>query len=203
VAFVGIMAATNYVGLRIVGLGGGPLQVGLMNGIGYSADLPGMLLAGWLVSRFGARRVLAVACVGFGACAASYGILDDVAALIAARFIAGIFFGSLMVSLVVTVSRLLPARLQSTGQTLLAASPFGAGSIIANPLGGLLYGAFGPTGAFGLAAVCCVAGGAVGFLVIPSARYAVRSSPGAVPEPAALLSPEPVAIASPEPVAEP
>jgi MFS transporter, PPP family, 3-phenylpropionic acid transporter len=166
--FIGIMAATNYVGLRVVNLGGGPLQVGLVNGIGYSAEIPGMVVAGWLIGRLGTRRVLVAACIGFAACAAAYTVLVDVPLIIAARFMAGISFCGVFVSCVVTVSRLLPPRLQSTGQTLLGASSFGAGSILANPIGGALYGAFGPAGAFGMAAVCMLAGAVAWFLIIPA-----------------------------------
>jgi len=168
-----------------VNLGGGPLQVGLLNGIGYAAELPGMLVAGWLVSRIGPRNVLATGCVGFGLTAAAYVVLTEVPAIIAARFLAGIFFCLIFVASVVTVSRLLPPRLQSTGQTLLGASSFGAGAILANPVGGWLYGAFGPAGAFGLAAACAFAGAGVGFLAVPA---------GVPVQARAVESPEPVAI---------
>jgi MFS transporter, PPP family, 3-phenylpropionic acid transporter len=179
ITYMGIMAATNYVGLRVVNLGGGPLQVGLLNGIGFAAELPGMIVAGWLIGRLGTRNVLVTSCAGFACCAASYIVLVDVPLIIAARFLAGICFCGVLVSSVVTVSRLLPPRLQSTGQTLLGASSFGAGSILANPIGGFLYGAFGSGGAFAMAAACALAGAAVGFLVVPPDP---RPTPALVPD---------------------
>jgi MFS transporter, PPP family, 3-phenylpropionic acid transporter len=197
--YIGIMAATNYVGLRVVNLGGGPLQVGLVNGIGYSAEIPGMIVAGWLIGRLGTRRVLVASCIGFACCAAAYTVLVSVPLIVAARFMAGISFCGVFVSSVVTVSRLLPPRLQSTGQTLLGASSFGAGSILANPIGGALYGAFGPVGAFGMAAACLLAGAVVWFLVIPAGVDATRSQSTPVAEPVLELREAPVPASGPTP----
>ena len=42
--FVGIMAAGTYITLRISDLGGGPGMVGLVNGIGCSAEVPGLVI---------------------------------------------------------------------------------------------------------------------------------------------------------------
>jgi MFS transporter, PPP family, 3-phenylpropionic acid transporter len=187
--YIGIMAASNYVGLLVVNLGGGPLQVGLVNGIGYSAEIPGMVLAGWLIGRLGTRRVLVASCIGFACCAGAYTVVVSVPLIIVARFVAGISFCGVLVSSVVTVSRLLPPRLQSTGQTLLGASSFGAGSILANPIGGALYGAFGPVGAFGMAVACLLAGAVVWFLIIPAGAHTTHQP--SVPAPLQELGPTP------------
>jgi MFS family permease len=88
-----------------------------------------------------------------------------------------------MVSFVVTVSRMLPPRLQATGQTLLAASAFGAGAILANLLGGVLYGLYGPNGAFGFAAACSLAGALVALAVVPSGKPAPAWQAIPIPEP--------------------
>jgi len=175
--FVGIMASATYITLRISDLGGGPIEVGLVNGVGSAAEIPGLILAGLLVARFGARSVLAISAVGFAACMLSWIVLVDAGPILVTRFASGIFFSGIFVSYVLTIARMLPSRLQATGQTLLQAGCFGIGAILANFIGGILYGAVGPIGVFGVGAICAVVGGGVGFVAVPT-------DPGPMPEPA-------------------
>ena len=175
--FFGIMASGTYITLRISDLGGGPTEVGFVNGIGSGAEIPGLVIAGLLVARLGARWVLAASSVGFAACMLSWIVLVDAGPILATRFASGIFFSGIFVSYVLTVATMLPARLQSTGQTLLQAAAFGIAAILANLAGGILYGAVGPVGVFGVGAVIAVIGGAVGFVALPTDR-------GQIPEPA-------------------
>jgi PPP family 3-phenylpropionic acid transporter len=165
--FMGVMAAGTYIPLRIADLGGGPVEVGFANGIGWVAEIPGLILAGWLVGRYGMRSVLPVSSVGFAACMLSWIVLVDAAPIMVTRFASGIFFGGILLSLVLTMARILPERLQATGQTLLQAAGFGVAAILANLLGGLLYAAAGPLGVFGGGAVCAVVGGLVGLVALP------------------------------------
>lgn len=165
--FMGVMASATYISLRISDLGGGAVEVGLANGIGSLAEVPGLILAGWLVARFGMRSVLLVSATGFAACMLSWVVLVDAGPILITRFVSGIFFGGVVVSLVLTVSRILPDRLQATGQTLLQAAGFGVAAILANLLGGLLYAAAGPLGVFGGGAACAVVGGLIGLVALP------------------------------------
>ncbi|MFI5258757.1 MAG: MFS transporter [Candidatus Limnocylindrales bacterium] len=164
--FIGVMAAATYVGLHVADLGGGPLEVGLVTGVGCSAEVPGLILAGWLIPRFGTRPVLAASAAGFAACMVSWVVFTDAGAILVTRLASGIFFSGLMVSYVLTISGMLPERLQATGQTLLQAACFGVAAIAANLLGGILYGAVGPIGVFGGGALCLVAGGALGLFAV-------------------------------------
>ncbi len=178
--FVGVMAATTYITLRITDLGGGPGDVGLANGLGSGAEIPGLILAGWLISRIGARTVLAGGAVGFAVCMLSWVVLVDPLPILATRFLSGIFFSSIFVAYVLTIARMLPAALQSTGQTLLQSACFGVGAIAANLLGGILYGAVGPIGVFGGGALCAVIGGAIGLVALPVHDVAL-AEPAIVP----------------------
>jgi len=166
--FVAIMASATYITLRISDLGGGPIEVGLVNGIGSAAEVPGLILVGLLVARFGARSVLAACAAGFAACMLSWIVLVDAVPILVTRFASGICFSGIFVAYVLTVARMLPARLQATGQTLLQAACFGIGAILANLIGGILYGSVGPIGVFGVGAICAVVGGAVGFMALPT-----------------------------------
>ena len=178
--FVGVMASATYVSVRIADLGGGAVEVGLSNGIAWGAEVPGLVMAGWFVTRFGLRPVLALAAVGYAACVASFVVLIDPAPILFARLLSGIFFGLILVAFVLSIAQLLPARLQATGQTLFQAAAFGVAAVVANLLGGILYSVAGPLGVFGGGAACALAGGALGFLALPRVLTA-RTPP--VPEP--------------------
>jgi MFS transporter, PPP family, 3-phenylpropionic acid transporter len=167
IAFCGVMAAGTYVGLLVVDRGGGPLQVGLLNGLGFGAEVLGMAISGWLIARFGARTVLVASCAGFSACALGYVAVSGVALIIAIRILAGICFCGTWVSLVIATSSLLPPRLQATGQTLLGAASWGVSAIIANLVAGYLYGSVGPAGAFGFAALATALGGVAAIFALP------------------------------------
>ena len=183
--FVGVMSAATYITLRISDLGGGPFEVGMVNGIGSAAEIPGLILAGWLIARFGARAILAVSAFGFAACMLSWIVLVDAGPILFMRFLSGIFFSGVFVAYVLTIAHMLPDSLQSTGQTLLQAACFGLGAVLANLLGGILYGAMGPLGVFGGGAICAIAGGLVGLVALPGGREpAVAPEITAVPLPA-------------------
>lgn len=179
--FFGIMASGTYITLRISDLGGGPPEVGFVTGIGCAAEIPGLVLAGLLVARFGARSVFAVCSVGFALCMLSWIVLVDAAPILATRFVSGIFFSGVFVSCVLTVAAMLPARLQSTGQTLLQAACFGIGAILANLIGGILYGAMGPLGVFGIGAIFVVVGTGIGLVALPAGRGPVSEPAIAAP----------------------
>ncbi|MGD0247507.1 MAG: MFS transporter [Candidatus Limnocylindrales bacterium] len=166
--FAGVNAGGTYMSLRISDLGGGPVQVGLVNGVAAFAEIPGLLLAGWLAWRLGLRRVLAVSSLGLAACLASWIVLVDPLAILVTRFASGICFGGIVVSYVLAMARLLPARLSATGQTLLQATGFGLAAIVANLAGGVLYGAAGALGVFGAGAVCAAIGGLIGLVALPA-----------------------------------
>jgi MFS family permease len=183
--FFGVMAVGTYIPLRISDLGGGPVEVGMLNGIGSAAEIPGLIIAGVLVARFGARWVLAVSACGFAACMFSWIFLVDAGSILAVRFASGIFFSGIFVSYVLTIASMLPARLQSTGQTLLQAACFGFAAILANLIGGILYGDMGAAGVFGIGAICSIVGGGLGFVALPTER---RPAPEvAIPSPIPLM----------------
>jgi MFS family permease len=175
--FMGIMAGATYISLRISDLGGGAVEVGMANGIGSSAEIPGLILAGWLIARFGARRVMAVSSFGYAVTMLSWIVLVDAGPILLTRFIAGIFFSGLVVAFTLTIAKMLPAGLQSTGQTLLQAACYGVAAILANFFGGLLYQNAGPLGVFGGGAICAVIGGLVGLAALPAAGRVAPEPP--------------------------
>ena len=71
-----------------------------------------------------------------------------------------------MVSVVLSISSLLPRDLQATGQALYQTIAFGVASIVANMVGGIVYATFG-VAVFGLGAVLVGLGAVVGWLTMP------------------------------------
>jgi len=181
--FIGFMAAATYISVRIADLGGGPLEVDLSNGLAWGAEVPGLILAGRLVSRVGLRPVLAVAAVGFAVCLTSWIFFVDAGPILFTRFISGVFFGGILITFVLTIAQLLPAGLQATGPTLFQAAAFGVAAVVANLLGGVLYSVAGPLGVFGGGAICTLAGGALGLLAVPQVLTVLTAM---VPEPLPL-----------------
>jgi MFS transporter, PPP family, 3-phenylpropionic acid transporter len=165
--FIGFMAAATYISVRISDLGGGAVEVGLSNGLAWGAEIPGLILAGWLVARVGLRPVLGASAAGFAACLASWIVFVDAGSILLTRFVSGIFFGGILITFVLTIAQLLPGRLQSTGQTLFQAVAFGVAAVVANLVGGVLYSLAGPLGVFGGGAICTLAGGALGLVAVP------------------------------------
>ena len=182
---VGFMTGATFVSVRIADLGGGPVEVGLSNGLAWGAEVPGLILGGWLLPRFGARAVLVVAGAAFSLCLSSWIVLVDPGPILATRFLSGICFGSILISFVLTIARMLPSHLQATGQTLFQATGYGVAAVIANLLGGLLYAAAGPLGVFGGGAICALAGCVVATVSVP-AVFESPAGPVAEPQPISL-----------------
>ena len=165
--YAGLVMGATYIALRVADLGGGPAEVGLVNGVSSSFEVPGLLLGGWLIAHFGLRATLTGSSIGMAACVASWIFVTDPALILVSRLGTGLFFGGICVSTVLSVARLLPGGLQATGQTLLQATGFGFAAVVANMLGGVLYGSWGAFGVFGVAALLVGIGAAVGLVVLP------------------------------------
>lgn len=176
-AYTGLSGASIFVGIRIVELGGQPSDVALSFGIASFAEIPGLVLAGWLGRRVGLRLLFVLACLAYGLSIASWGVLATPIAINATRFITGLCFGALAAARVLIIARLLPSELQATGQSMVQAVTFGLGSALGGVIGGVLYGAFGPTAFFAVAGGMAIAGGL-------GAWVALRGSVGARARPA-------------------
>ncbi|HZL33337.1 MAG TPA: MFS transporter [Verrucomicrobiae bacterium] len=185
VAHTGVLGAMVFVAIRIVELGGQPSDVALTFGIASFAEIPGLVLAGWLGRRIGLRWLFVVACLASGLCVASWGMLPTPIAINATRLITGLCFGALSAGRVVVIARLLPPELQATGQTLAQAATFGLGNVLGGIIGGVLYGSFGPTAFFAAAGAMSIAGGLGAWVVL----YGPVGAP-AIPRPGPLLDPD-------------
>lgn len=178
--YTGLMSSMVFVGIRIVDLGGQPSDVALSYGVAAFAEIPGLVLAGWIGRRIGIRWLVLVALIAYGVCVVSWGLLPTPAAINATRALTGVCYGALAAAQVLIVARLLPVALQATGQTLMQASTFAIGNAIGGLVGGVLYGQFGPTAFFGVAGAMAIAGGLGAWVVLHGpvgARAGLASGP--------------------------
>jgi PPP family 3-phenylpropionic acid transporter len=166
IAFAGMQAALAFVGIRIVELGGQPSDVALSFALAAITEVPGLVAAGWIGRRLGLRWLFAISLVLYGACAMSWGILPSAIAINATRLVTGVAFGSLTAARVLLVPRLLPEKLQTTGQVLMVGSTTGLGAVLGSVLGGVAYGSLGPTVFFVGAGGVTVVGGIASWFVL-------------------------------------
>jgi MFS transporter, PPP family, 3-phenylpropionic acid transporter len=165
-AYTGLMGSMIFVGIRIVELGGQPSDVALSFGVASFAEIPGLMAAGWVGRRVGMRWLVVAALVAYGLCIGSWGLLPTPIAINATRIMSGLLFGALSAARVLIVARLLPVELEATGQAMLQAATFGAGNALGGLIGGVLYGAFGPTTFFAVAGATTIAGGLGAWIVL-------------------------------------
>ncbi len=173
---VGIMGGFTFLPLRLVDLGGGAGDVALMSGLSATAEIPAMLGAAAIVRRIGLRGMFVGAAALYGACIASWIVIDTTLLVVATRALTGVAFAGLVVAVVLTIATLLPPGLQGTGQALYQTIGFGAAAIVANALGGIVYGTLGHAPFFALGAASALAAAVVGWFAIPTASRAARAS---------------------------
>ena len=186
--YLGVLASFSYLPLRIIDLGGGPEMVALVAGISALAEVPGMLVAGLVVSRIGLRGLFSASCVAYAACIASWIVLDVPVAIVATRAVTGFAFGGIVVASALTIGSLLPGRLQATGQALYQTTAFGVAAVVANLGGGLLYASAGSALLWGITAIAALGAAAVGLAVFPARGAGTRPMDEAVM--AIALAPE-------------
>ena len=166
ICYIAMSAAGTFFPLRIVALGGRPSDVALAWGIGALTEIPMMLAGGWVVARIGVRGLAAGSALTYAACLVGIGLAPSPLVIMGIRAVSGLAFAGLAIGMVVTVSALLPARLQATGQGLYQLVAFGVAAMIANAIGGILFGVLPPSVFFGGAGVLCAVGAGLAVVVL-------------------------------------
>ncbi len=165
-AFSGLQGSMVFLPIRIVELGGQPSDVALTYGIASFAEIPGLMLVGWLGRRIGIRWLVVLAFLAYGLCIGSWGVLPTPIAINATRVVTGACFGALWGARVLVVARLLPGPLQATGQAMGQSATAALGSAFGGLAAGVVYGGLGATAFFGFAGLLAVAGGIGSWLVL-------------------------------------
>lgn len=164
---IGIISGFTFLPLRIDELGGGPTAVALSSGLSAGAEIPAMLFAGAVARRIGLRAMFTGSALLYGACFLAWTVIEDPAIIVATRAVTGIAFSGVIVGIVLTIARLLPAEFQATGQSLFQMTAFGLAAIVANIVGGVLYQNVGHAAVFGLGAALAAVAAIIGWLAFP------------------------------------
>lgn len=171
---VGMLAGFTFLALRLLDLGGQPSDVALSAGISALAEMPAMALIPRVVARTGIRAMLVAGILLYGLTMASWAFLADPSLIVATRIVSGVAFAGITIGAVLTIAALLPPELQGTGQGLYQTVGFGIAAVVANALGGLVYGTGGATPLFLGCAVLAAFGAAVAWRAIPASAAAAR-----------------------------
>jgi len=165
--YLDILSGLTFLSLRIVDLGGRPSDVGLSSGVGALMEVPGLLVAGVIAARVGLRGLFVLSAVMYAVFTLSWVFISDPTLIIATRAFTGFAFAGLWYACVLTIGVLLPGRLQGTGQALFQTTAFGVAAVIANVIGGFIYGSFGPGFVFALGSFAGMASALVAWRFLP------------------------------------
>ncbi len=165
---VGMLAGFTFLALRLLQLGGQPSDIALSAGLSAIAEIPAMAIIPRLVQRTGLRALLAGGILVYAATLVSWAFLADPGLIVATRVASGVGFAAITISAVMTIATLLPPELQATGQGLYQTVGFGAAAVVANALGGVVFGIGGALPLFAGCAVLAVVGAAVAWRTVPS-----------------------------------
>ncbi len=164
--WTGFNAAWNFIALKIVSEGGGPLLVGLGTAAGGTVEVFMMRASPALQSRFGLRRVYALGCAIYATGFLLWGLISNPAIVSFLTMFEGMAFSLLFTTSVVIVGRLLPSSLYSTGNSVAQMVAFGLGPILGAGLGGLVYQHAGPVVLYSGASALALGGAAVAWFTL-------------------------------------
>lgn len=148
----------TYAVIRWRETGYGNLTISLLWCESVAAELAVFLVLGpWLIDRLGAR--------GAAMLAASAGVIrwtvmaatSSLPALIAVQALHGLTFALMHLAAMGIIARTVPDRLAATAQTVYGTGALGIASAVMTAASGYLYGWFGMSAFWGMAALCAVA----------------------------------------------
>lgn len=165
---VGMLAGFTFLALRLLQLGGGASDVALSAGVSAIAEIPAMAIIPRIVRRTGIRALLVSGIMLYGLVMISWAFLADPTLIIATRVLSGVAFSAITIAAVMTVAALLPPELQGTGQGLYQTVGFGVAAVVANLVGGLVFGSGGAMPLFLGTAVLAGIGSIVAWRTVPA-----------------------------------
>ena len=181
--WVGFNAAWNFISLKIVSEGGGPLLIGLGTAMGGLIEVPVMRVSSRLQTRWGLRPVYVLGCGIYATGFLLWGLIEDPTIVSLLTMLEGVAFGLLFTSSVVVIGRLLPSTLYSTGNSIWGMVALGTGPIIGAGVGGFVYQHAGTVVLYVGASSLALAGGIVAWFALSTPALAdPTSATSATPE---------------------
>jgi PPP family 3-phenylpropionic acid transporter len=161
--FMGIGAAAfiNFIGLRILALGGTEAQVGLGFALNALFEVPILFMGARLMRRFSIVQLIVFGLLGFATVYFTVASATSPTVILVAMPALGLFYASFWMAVVVYANESAPAHLRATGQSLVGAAQSGLGWAIGSILSGLLWDATGGASVFVFAGVSMLIGATV------------------------------------------
>lgn len=166
-----LVAATGYATSFIRDIGGTGEVVGAAFAIGALAEIPVMGLTARIIRRFGARRVLLVACLLYALCAIVQSVLTDPWAVAASQVLRGVSYGLFWTAGVLEAQALAPRGMNATAQSLFGAATTSLPNLAFTTPAGLIYRDFGHAWLFRIGALLGL-GAAAGMAAVRERRAA-------------------------------
>ena len=159
-------AAENFFALRIVGLGGGALLIGIGNSLQAYVEVPVMA---W-TSRASRRRrpieFFAAGCLTWMVVFVFWAFSGSALAATLINLLAGVAFAFTAVGTVVIVDDFVPPRFRATGQAAARGVGSGLAPVVGLISGGLLYGGLGPEPMYIVTAASAAAAAVIAALAV-------------------------------------
>lgn len=150
---VGTSIMYNFLGIHLAALGGSARLLGLAYGVAAMSEMPVLAMGGWLLARFGSRRILVLAIALYIVRFTVYSFLAVPAWVLPAQLLHGLTFGAYLLASVTLAHQLAGREQAATAQGLLSAMSFGFGTLTGAIVGGLLLDRLGVVALFRLAAL--------------------------------------------------
>ncbi len=166
-------ATFNFLALRIEGLGGGALLVGVAASLQALAEIPAMAWTGRLTRLMTHRGLFVTGCAIHVAVFAAWAVISDPVAITLLKLVIGVGFALTYVGTVVIADDLVPVRLRATGQGLAKAASFGLAPVLGTLGGGVVYDVFGPRAMFFAAAAIAVVAAGIAWISVSEPRRRV------------------------------
>jgi PPP family 3-phenylpropionic acid transporter len=164
--WTGFNAAWNFIALKIVQGGGGPLLVGVGTALGGLVEVPVMRLSSRLGRAWGLRRVFMLGCGVYALGFLLWGLIENPTIVSLLTVFEGMAFALLFTSGVVAIGKMLPPSLYSTGQSMWVTVSFGVAPILGAGIGGWVFETAGTVTLYLGASCLAVIGGGVAWIAM-------------------------------------
>ncbi len=158
---IGAAAFINFIGLRILALGGTEAQIGLGFALNALFEIPLMFMGARLMRRFSIVQLIVSGLLGFAAVYFIVAFATSPTTILFVMPVLGLCYAGFWMSVVAYANETAPAHLRATGQSLVGAAQGGLGWAIGAILSGLLWDSAGGTVVFALAGAAMLAGALV------------------------------------------
>jgi MFS family permease len=177
-------ATFNFLALRIEGLGGGALLVGVAASLQALAEIPAMASTGRLTRLTTHRGLYVSGCAIYVAVFVGWAVISDPVAITLLKLVIGVGFALTYVGTVVIADDLVPVHLRATGQAVAKAASFGLAPVLGTLGGGFVYAVSGPRAMFlAAAAIAAAAAGLAWISVSEPRRRVVEVEPASSVDP--------------------